>query len=111
MPTTKLKNKRDEGGLLKKDLDAITRVLSRYSEVSEGILFGSRAKGNYEKASDVDLCLKGKKLNSELLSQIHWELEEGTLIPYFFVVVHYETLSNPDLKDHIDRVGVSIYKA
>ncbi|BCS96912.1 hypothetical protein DSLASN_25440 [Desulfoluna limicola] len=37
-------------------------------------------------------------------------LEEETLIPYFFDILHYNTLQNPALKSHIDRVGKPIYQ-
>jgi len=32
-------------------------------------------------------------------------LNEETLLPYFFDVVHYESLTEPRLVEHIDRVG------
>ena len=37
----------------------IIDVLSRFSEVQEAVLFGSRAKGNYNQGSDIDIAVKG----------------------------------------------------
>lgn len=37
----------------------IMDVFSRFSEVQEAVLFGSRAKGNYRQGSDIDIAVKG----------------------------------------------------
>ncbi|MEW6606109.1 MAG: hypothetical protein AB1414_01475 [bacterium] len=37
-------------------------------------------------------------------------LNEETPLPYFFDVVHYESINNPDLIEHINRMGKIIYK-
>ncbi|EXJ09015.1 hypothetical protein D791_04058 [Nitrincola nitratireducens] len=36
-------------------------------------------------------------------------LNEVLPLPYFFDVLNYNTLSDPELKAHIDRVGLEIY--
>ncbi|MBE0492396.1 MAG: nucleotidyltransferase domain-containing protein [Sulfurospirillum sp.] len=67
--------------------------------IKECIVFGSRAKGNYKKGSDVDLAIKGdEKRLSYLLN------EESNLI-YYFDVCNIEQIKNQKLKEHIQRVG------
>lgn len=39
----------------------IRKVLFRHDKVERALLFGSRAKGNYEAASDIDLAVFGAK--------------------------------------------------
>jgi hypothetical protein len=36
-------------------------------------------------------------------------LEDGLYLPYFYDVLDYSKISNPDLKEHIDRVGKVFY--
>ena len=36
----------------------IMDVFSRFSEVQEAVLFGSRAKGNYRQGSDIDIAVR-----------------------------------------------------
>ena len=48
-------------GLTEYDWKIIKEIISRYSEIEEAILFGSRAKGTYRTGSNVDIALVGKK--------------------------------------------------
>ncbi|WP_195670214.1 nucleotidyltransferase family protein [Bacteroides intestinalis] len=87
----------------------ITDILSQYAEVQESILFGSRAKGNFKPGSDIDLAVKGP-VSKDTLSALLTAFEES-LLPYFVDVVIYEHITNEALREHIDRVGISIYKS
>ncbi len=98
-------------GLREQDIQTIQAVLKQHPEVETAVLYGSRALGTWQKASDIDLALKGEKLTSQTCSQIHFELEEDTLLPYFFDVTHYEAISNKNLKAHIDQKGQTIYSS
>lgn len=86
----------------------VSDVFSRFSEVHEAVLFGSRAKGNYKSGSDIDLAVKGS-VSKDVLSRLLTAFEE-TVLPYFVDVVVYDNIKNEALREHIDRVGVSIYK-
>lgn len=95
-------------GLMDRDLKYIIEVLSSYPEVEEGLIFGSRALGNYKAGSDVDLSLKGK-LSSSILTQISRRLNEEYPLPYFFDILDYTSISNDALIKHIDSYGKTIY--
>lgn len=97
-------------GLAEEDIEMINAVFSRFPQVEEVLIFGSRAKGNYKKGSDIDLAIKGKEINTRLVSKIHGILEEEIPLPYKFDVVNYATISNPAFIDHINRVGVIFYQ-
>ncbi|MCK0202958.1 nucleotidyltransferase domain-containing protein, partial [Ornithobacterium rhinotracheale] len=45
-------------GLKEKHIDTIQSIFGKYPEIDEAILYGSRAKGNYQNGSDIDLTLK-----------------------------------------------------
>ncbi len=92
-------------GLTEEDLAVIRNAARRYPAIEQLILFGSRAKGNYKPGSDVDLAIKGHDIDYDTALHLAEVLNEETLLPYFFDVVHYESLTEPRLVEHIDRVG------
>jgi len=96
-------------GLPQKTIQKTNGVFSEYIEIDEAILYGSRAKGNHTSGSDIDLTLKGKKLSLFLLNAICNDLDD-LLLPYTFDLSIYDHISNPDLIEHIKRVGLSFYK-
>jgi len=95
-------------GLRDSDIVHIIDAIQQFPEIAEVILFGSRAKGNYKKGSDVDLAIKGDRLTYEITARLADCLNEEKPLPYFFDVVHYEAIAEPKLKEHIDRVGVKL---
>jgi uncharacterized protein len=97
-------------GLKDGDIKTIRDILAKHSEVEKAFVFGSRAKGNYKNGSDVDIALKGEKITFKTISDINYELNEETLMPYGFDILNYHTIQNPDLVVHIDRVGVCFYE-
>ncbi|MEI7504129.1 MAG: nucleotidyltransferase domain-containing protein [Paludibacter sp.] len=96
-------------GLSEHDMDVLKSVLSSYSQVDEAIIFGSRSKGNFRNGSDVDIALKGLELNLDIVSKISYTLNEETTMPYKFDILNYNSISNNELIDHINRVWISIY--
>lgn len=95
-------------GLKDKTLQQLQAVLRRHPEVEEAILYGSRAKGNYRPGSDIDLTLKGTELTLQRLNAIERELDD-LLLPYEIDLSNYHSIENPELLDHIKRVGVALY--
>ncbi|WP_298551027.1 nucleotidyltransferase domain-containing protein [uncultured Parabacteroides sp.] len=87
----------------------IDRIFSQYPHVEEAVVFGSRAKGNYKPGSDIDFAIKGSNLTREDLCSLAGAFE-ASLLPFFVDLLSYSSITNPDLKAHIDRVGVTIYK-
>ena len=83
-------------------------VFSRYPEVEEVIIYGSRAKGNYREGSDIDITLIGPELTDDIRSQIWLDLDDLNH-PYLFDLSIFESLNSENLKDHIRRVGKTFY--
>lgn len=94
-------------GLTDSEEELIHGVLRRRPEVAEAKIFGSRAQGNSQPHSDVDLALWGN-ISFAALAAIAGELEELPL-PYTFDVQAYEAIRHAPLREHIDRVGRSFY--
>jgi predicted nucleotidyltransferase len=97
-------------GLLERDLSYIKKGIEKFSEIEEVTLFGSRAMGNFKKASDVDLAIKGTKVTRTTVIRLSGVLNEEYPIPFFFDIIDYEKTSNIKLKEHIDKYGISLYK-
>ena len=97
-------------GLNQQDLDIIISVINRFPEVKQALIFGSRAKNNFRYGSDVDIALKGSELNLNIVSQISYQLNEDTILPYRFDVLNYNSIVSAELKEHIDRVGVTVFE-
>ncbi len=95
-------------GLTCDELEEITTILNKFPQISSAILFGSRAKGSYKKGSDVDIALVGENLDT-VITKISYQLNEESTLPYYFDFIDYKTITNIDLKDHIDRVGITFF--
>lgn len=93
-------------GLSEKELSTLREAFTKFDAIEEVILFGSRARGTHQKASDVDLAIKGKNIDLNTLSKLTYTLEEETKLPYFFDVVIYDKISDEALKRAIDEGGV-----
>ncbi len=98
-------------GLTDADMRTITTVLGRYPGVETALIFGSRAKGTFRRGSDVDIALKGPTLTYRTVAEISDFLNEETIMPYHFDILAYHAIDNPDLIDHIDRVGMVFFTA
>jgi len=96
-------------GLTDRAIAEIQAVLAQFPDVERAVLYGSRAKGNHRPGSDIDLTLIGAGLTSKILGQIQGELEDGYL-PYSFDVSLLDQITQPDLIEHIRRVGVVFYE-
>jgi predicted nucleotidyltransferase len=95
-------------GLKDEVVEDICKIFRNYPEVERAILYGSRAKGNFKPASDIDLTLEGQSLDLTILNRISWELDD-LLLPYTFDLSICHHLNNPDILDHIRRVGLVFY--
>lgn len=97
-------------GLTDEQIHQIKEILAKYPAITEAVIYGSRATGNFKEASDIDLALKGR-LDSSVAADVKYALEEETYLPFFFDVIAYDTVNNPRLKDSIDKQGISLYRA
>ncbi len=96
-------------GLSDTTIRKIKVVLDRYPQVERAILYGSRAKGNYKNGSDIDLTLRGADITLNLLYKILEDLDD-LLLPFTIDLSIFNEISDPDLIDHIRRVGVTFYQ-
>ena len=96
-------------GLKDIHIKLIQSVFSSYSGVDKAVIYGSRAKGNYSTGSDIDFTLKGEDINLSTLLKIENELDD-LLLPYKIDLSIFHKIEDPDLIEHINRVGIIFYE-
>jgi predicted nucleotidyltransferase len=97
-------------GLQETTIEKICSVLASYPQIEKALLYGSRAKGNYKNGSDIDLTLVGgQDLTMKVLYRIMDEIDD-LLLPYTFDLSIFNHISDPDVIEHIQRVGVLLYE-
>jgi len=95
-------------GLEQKHINKINSIFSDYPSIEKVIIYGSRAKGNNKKGSDIDLTIIDRNLSFTELMEIENRLDD-LLLPYKIDLSQKRKISNPDLLDHIERVGKVFY--
>jgi predicted nucleotidyltransferase len=94
-------------GIESNDLNDILQVIKKNKKISQIILFGSRAKGNFKQGSDLDLAFIGSDITLDELLDIKVELNE-LMLPFNVDLVNYNKISNSGLLEHINRIGLFI---
>jgi predicted nucleotidyltransferase len=96
-------------GLSEENIAEIRNILSQFVEIEQAMIFGSRAKGNFKKTSDIDIVLKGNKITHNVVLSLSIKLNEESLMPYHFDVINYNTIENKALLDHINQFGLQFH--
>ena len=89
-------------------MKTLVKVFGSYPELTQVILFGSRATGKSSPRSDIDMATKGIE-DSRRLGRLALDLED-TNIPQKCDLQAYEAITYAPLKTHIDSVGIIIYR-
>lgn len=92
------------GGISVQAVAAIRNVLAAHPSVTQAVLFGSRAKGNYKNGSDIDLAIFGPCSDSEL-GTIALELDD-LLLPWEIDLIRFDSITNTELRENIVRTGI-----
>lgn len=93
-------------GLNEREYDEIKILYFLFPNIKEILIFGSRARGDYKKVSDIDLAIKGELTKLDM-ANIRNYFDEGK-IPYKVDVVEYEKISNEAFKENIDSEGILV---
>jgi len=96
-------------GLKETTINRINTVFSKYPDIELVVLYGSRAKGNYQNGSDIDLTLIGDALSHAQLTSIETQIDD-LLLPYSVDLSLFKQIDNVNLIDHIQRIGIVFYQ-
>ncbi len=97
-------------GLTDELLQQIKEVFRQHPSVWRVIVFGSRAMNTHRAGSDIDLAVMGNNLTRDELLDLQIQLDELGFL-YEFDVKDLTKIRNPELVDHIERVGSVVYDA
>lgn len=97
-------------GLTDDTIAAVSGCLARNPKIEKAIIYGSRAKGTYRKGSDIDLVLIGQELTINDVLVLENDLDE-LLLPYLFDISILHHINQPNLLDHIARIGKVFYES
>ena len=93
-----------EFGLNKETVKKLKNISKKFKY--KFYIFGSRARGDYKKNSDIDIAIKGEISEQEKF-QIRNEFDLLN-IPYFIDVLFMKDISNKELINNIIEQGVEI---
>lgn len=94
-------------GIAPEHLAQLRAIFGKHPQIVDAVLYGSRAKGTQREGSDIDVALKGAAIDARILTQI--DAEYDTLyLPWKLDLCVYEQIVSPELRSHIDRVGISL---
>ena len=91
-------------GIKEQVLCEISELAKKY-DVKKVVLFGSRARGDYHKKSDIDLAVYGGNITEFALG-----VDEDTSTLLSYDIVDMEKEHQKKFKDAIIREGIVIYE-
>lgn len=83
-------------------------IFSKYLRDGVVFIYGSRVKNTYTSTSDVDMVIKNSTLDRQQLADLIDAIDESDF-PYLCDLQLFEDINNPQLKDHIERLGEVFY--
>lgn len=98
-------------GLNREDKARIISVILARKKAEKIVLFGSRARNIFGRASDIDLAIVGKSWTDRDVNIVKNELEERIKTPLTFDIVNFYGVEKKSLKQNIAKEGVTLYDA
>jgi predicted nucleotidyltransferase len=96
-------------GLTEKYRTEIRSIFAFCSKIERVWLFGSRAKGNFRRDSDVDFALEGNNLVFSDLVSLNTKFEESD-IPFDIDLLIRTDITNQNLENQIAKHGTEFYR-
>ena len=93
-------------GLENKTLDKLVETISKSEAVTRAVIFGSRATGDYQYNSDIDIAIY---TDGELYPGFKQDIDAAAGI-YKTNIIIMEKLSNKELRQNIEQDGIEIYR-
>lgn len=96
-------------GLEEETINKIVEILKKYEEVESAKIFGSRARGDNRKGSDIDIALFGNKLTHIINTKIFYDIDD-LYLPYNIDLINFNSLGEENtIRENILQEGVDIY--
>lgn len=99
----------NETGISKRFIDELQSYCFKNNQIDKILLFGSRARGDFHKTSDIDLAIFTKNSSHTQQNLMEDAIKEMTT-PLKMDVVFMDRLTKDKLISNIKRDGVVIYE-
>ena len=90
---------------IREQVIAEIRILAEKYQIEKIYLFGSRARGDYHRTSDIDLAVSGGDFDRFAL-----DIDEDTSTLLKFDIVDLNRIVHPELLDAIQKEGRVLYE-
>lgn len=87
-------------------IDEIIEICKKYEYIEKVIIFGSRARGDNNIKSDIDLAIYSEKPLSEFIEDV--ELNTKTLLEYDYS--HMNSIKDEFFIEQVNKEGIVIYE-
>lgn len=94
----------EQSGISTRVLEEICGLAEKYG-IGKVILFGSRARGDFRKTSDIDLAVSGGNISAFALA-----VDEETYTLLKYDVVNLDGSVQAELRDVIEKEGKLLYE-
>jgi len=95
-------------GLTERALALLRSLFSGDPRIERAIVYGSRAKGNFLPGSDIDITLDAPGMDYDDFLRLCASLDD-LMLPWTVDLSLLSQIDNPDLLDHIARVGQPLW--
>lgn len=95
-------------GVGEKTWSMLHSTCTKFPQVEQAILYGSRARGDFHEGSDIDIAIDSPKMTSSEFAKI-WNAIDDLPIIYTLDIIHLQSTTNPSLLSAINRDGKIIY--
>ncbi|PHS34974.1 MAG: DNA polymerase III subunit beta [Alkaliphilus sp.] len=94
-------------GVSDKNINMIVEVCKKHT-IEKIVIYGSRARGDYSRTSDIDIAIYADNLSSKDMNLLRYEISELDII-YKMDIVHVKTLEKHGLIEAIEKEGKVIF--
>lgn len=95
-------------GLTDRALELLRDLFSTDTRIERAIVYGSRAKGNFRYGSDIDITLDAPSMDFDGFVRLCSAVDD-LMLPWNVDLSLLSHIDNPDLLDHITRVGKPLW--
>jgi len=96
-------------GLSERALNSLRAYFAGVLEVEQVILYGSRARGDHHKGSDIDFMLIGSSITPRLLSKMDMEIDD-LLLPWFIQITDRKEIRDALFLEVVEKEGVVFWE-
>lgn len=87
-------------------INEIIKICERHEYIEKVVIFGSRARGDNDLKSDIDLAIYSEQSLTEFIEDI--EMNTKTLLEYDFS--HMNTVKDQFFIEQVNKEGIIIYE-